>query len=478
MMRKLSFAFFAAALVSAWVPARADAPPSAAPAGAAGAAAITPPDLPIDRSVLPNGLEVLVHEDHRTPIVTVDVWYHVGSKDEPQGRNGFAHLFEHMMFQGSKHVPEDTYFLQLERAGASDVNGYTTDDRTAYHETVPRNRLELALWLESDRMGFLLDHVDQASFQGQVKVVKQERAQNYENRPYGLVDQYIRAALFPATHPYHRITIGTTEDLDAANVEDVKAFFRTWYLPNNATIAVVGDVTAQEAKDLVAKYFGPIPSGPAPQHVTAPLPQTASETRLDVGAGVELPRVDVDWVSAPAFAPGDAELEVLSDVLAHGKTSRLYKRLVYDMQIAQSVSATQDSMQLASVFEIEATARQGHTGDELLQVIDDELAKLRAQGIQDDEIGRATTGWAAQTLFALESVGERAERFQFYNQFAHDPGFLPKDFRNHMVTAQQVADAARRWLPARARVVTVVTPTPGAPLAGTITRTSTPGSRP
>jgi zinc protease len=443
------------------------------PAAAVADLGVAPPDLRVERTTLQNGLEVLFHEDHRTPIVTVDIWYHVGSKDEPQGRNGFAHLFEHMMFQGSKHVPEDTYFLNLERAGASDVNGYTTDDRTAYHETVPRNCLELALWLESDRMGFLLDHVDPTSFAGQLKVVKQERAENYENAPYGLVDQYIRAALFPASHPYHRVTIGTTEDLDRASVDDVKAFFRTWYLPNNATLIVAGDVDRKTAMDLVTQYFGPIPGGPPPRHVEAPAPQPKEETRLDIAAGVELPRVVISWITPPAYAPGDPELQVLAAVLAQGKTSRLYKRLVYDLQIAQSVSASQASMQLASTFEISATARPGHTADELLKVIDEELAKVRAQGLSDDEVGRGTTGYFSSTVFSLESDGARAERFEEYDQMAHDPGFLPKDFQSHVVSAPALANAARTWLPAGARVVALVTPAPDAPLSGKVVRTST-----
>src|SRR5580658_9945621 len=220
--------------------------------------------LAVDKTRLDNGLELVLHEDHRTPIVTVNLWYHVGSKDEPKGKNGFAHLFEHVMFQGSKHVPEDTYFLDLERVGATDINGSTALDRTNYFETVPSNQLELGLWLESDRMGFLLDHVDQATFAGQRDVVKNERRQNYENAPYGLVGQYVHAELFPPDHPYHLLTIGTPNDLDAATLDDVKAFFRTWYVPNNATLVIAGDIDKTQARALVDKYFGPIPSGSVP----------------------------------------------------------------------------------------------------------------------------------------------------------------------------------------------------------------------
>ncbi len=250
-------------------------------------------DVPFASYRLANGLQVVLHEDRRTPIVTVNIWYHVGSKDEPAGKNGFAHLFEHVMFQGSRHVPEDTFFRDLQSAGASEVNGTTNFDRTNYFETLPANRLELALWLESDRMAFLLDHVDNMTFTSQRDVVLNERRQNYENTPYGLVPQFLSAALFPAGHPYHLLTIGSPEDLARATLDDVKAFFRTWYVPNNATLVVAGDFDAAKTKALVEQYFGPIPGRPAPPRTSPPPVSLAGETRLDLEAGVELPRVYV-----------------------------------------------------------------------------------------------------------------------------------------------------------------------------------------
>ncbi len=219
--------------------------------------------LKIEKATLDNGLEVIFHEDHRTPVVAVDVWYHVGSKDEPAGKNGFAHLFEHLMFQGSKNVPEDMFFKFLERAGASDTNGTTNQDRTNYFETVPANELGLALWLESDRMGTLLDHVDQKTFESQREVVKNELRQNYENAPYGMVRMFVAAAVYPKEHPYHLLTIGTPHDLDAATLDDVRAFFKTYYVPNNATLVIAGDFQPAATKELVAKYFGPIAKGGA-----------------------------------------------------------------------------------------------------------------------------------------------------------------------------------------------------------------------
>jgi predicted Zn-dependent peptidase len=423
---------------------------------------------------LANGLEVVLHEDHRTPIVAVEVWYHVGSKDEPAGRQGFAHLFEHLMFQGSKHVPEDTYFRFLERAGASNVNGTTNEDRTNYFETVPRNRLDLALWLESDRMGFLLEHVDEQTFAGQREVVKNERRQNYENAPYGMVPRFVAEALYPAAHPYHHLTIGSPEDLDAATLEDVRQFFRTFYVPNNATLVIAGDIDPAATRALVDKYFGPIPRGPDPERVAvAGAPITAvrlkGEKQLEVEAGVELPRVVLAWPSPAFFAQGDADLDLLARVLAAGKTSRLYKRLVYDDQIAQDVSANQESAQLGSAFKVVATAKPGHTPEELLAAIDAELAKVRATSPSGAELARARATFLSREAFSLERVGTRADVISTYVHFLGDPGYLPKDLaRYESATPDSVRDAARSWLPADKRVVVMVRSVKGAPLAGSL----------
>jgi predicted Zn-dependent peptidase len=433
-------------------------------AGDADAAKIA---LPVRTTHLANGLEVVLHEDHRTPIIAVNLWYHVGSKDEAPGRYGFAHLFEHVMFQGSKHVAEDMYFRYLERAGASNINGSTAEDRTNYFETVPKNRLELALWLESDRMGFLLDHVDGQTFAGQRDVVKNERRQNYENAPYGMVPEFLSEALFPPSHPYHHLPIGSPEDLDRATLDDVKQFFRTWYVPNNATLVVAGDLEPESTLKLVEQYFGPIPRGASQEHAKAASVELAGEKRLDVEAGVELPRVVLAWVTPPLFAKGDGELDLLATVLTGGKTSRLYKRLVYDDQIAQDVSAFQGSEQLASKFEIVATAKPGHTSDELLTAIDQELARVRDVGIQEAELTRARTDFLAGEAFHLETEGRRADRINQYAQYTGDPGYLAKDIaRYEGVTTADVRDVARRWLPANKRVVAIVRPTKGAPLCG------------
>jgi zinc protease len=449
-----------AALVAAPVRA-ADAPSAAVTRGLA---------LQVKKATLANGLEVIVHEDHRTPIVTVNLWYHVGSKDEPAGKNGFAHLFEHLMFQGSKHVPEDTYFLDLERAGATSINGTTSFDRTNYFETVPRNRVELALWLESDRMGFLLDHVDQATFASQRDVVKNERRQSYENAPYGMVDSFIRAALYPVDHPYHLTTIGTEADLDAATLDDVRAFFRTWYVPNNASLVIAGDIDAGLAVALAEKWFAAIPAGTVPDRSrwNDPPQVTLSATKtLDVVAGVELPRLYLSWPTPPVFKSGDGDLDLAAHVLTEGKTSRLYKRLVYDMQIAQSVSAYEESQQLGSRFVIVATAQPGHTAKELETAIDEELTRLAGGGLTADELAHAQTATVTEAVFGLESDSARANLLNSYNQLAHDPAFLTKDLERYSsATADTVVQAVRQYLPLGRRIVAYVTPDKTAPVSG------------
>ena len=432
--------------------------------------------LPLEKTKLANGLEVILHEDRRTPIVTVNIWYHVGSKDEQPNKNGFAHLFEHVMFQGSKHVPEDTYFRYLERAGATDVNGTTNTDRTNYYETVPSNRLELALWLESDRMGFLLDHADEQTFASQREVVKNERRQNYENAPYGMVGTWIRENMFPASHPYHLLTIGTPKDLDNAKMDDVRSFFRTWYVPNNATLVIAGDIDKKTTTELVEKYFGPIPSHALPARTTPPEVKLAQETRIEVSAGVELPRVYISWPTPGIFTQPDGELDLVSHVLSSGKTSRLYKRLVYEKQIAQDVRAYQASLQIQSVYEIVATAQPGHTADELLKEIDDEVAKLQSGAVSVDELSRAKTSVVSGMVFGIESNGARASMLNTYNQMAGDPGFLPKDLaRFDAASTDSVRDTARKWL-TPGRIVTIVTPKKGAPICGELVRVMRGGS--
>lgn len=436
-----------------------------APGASAGAGA---PALPFERFVLPNGLEVILHEDHRTPIVAVNVWYHVGSKDELEGKNGFAHLFEHVMFQGSKHVAEDTFFKYLERAGASERNGTTNTDRTNYFETVPSSELALALWLESDRMGFLLDHANDETFKSQRDVVKNERRQNYENAPYGLVIQFIREALYPKEHPYRLLTIGTPQDLDSASFADVTAFFRTWYLPNNATLVVAGDIDKAAARAMITQYFGSLARGKDPHPKSKPVPTTLThEKRLRIEADVELPRLTVSWPTPVQYSKEDGELDLVAEVLSSGKTSRLYKRLVYDLQIAQDVSAYQASALLVSQFDITVTLKKGKDPDEVLKIVDEELGKLRETPPSDDELARARAKSLSGLVFDAERMTSRANAFNSYAQGTGDPGYFTKDLaRYDQATKEDLKRAAMTYLPPDKRIVTIVIPTAGAPRAG------------
>jgi predicted Zn-dependent peptidase len=429
---------------------------------------VTVPPLRIERYTLDNGLEVILHEDHRAPLVTVNIWYHVGAKDEPAGRNGFAHLFEHLMFQGSRHVPEDTFFLHLERIGATSVNGTTGDDRTNYFETVPSGRLATALWLESDRMGFLLDHVNQSTFESQRDVVLNEYRQNYENAPYGSVWQHLHRAVFPVTHPYHRIPIGTPEDLNRATLEDVRRFFRIWYAPNNATLVLAGDIDPAETRRLVQQYFGPIPRGPDVPRRPAPAPvQLTSETRVELEAGVELPRIYFAWPTPKYFAPGDAELDLVANILSNGASSRLFRKLVREQQIASDVAAFQSSMELASMFVVMVTGRPGQSVEALIRATDGEIDALRTQAPSVDELERARIDLTTSLLFSIEAMPNRADRLNLYRQHVGEPNFFAQDIaRYDAASPEDVTRTVNTYLPRHQRVVLTVTPTPGAPVSG------------
>jgi zinc protease len=435
--------------------------PAAAPASGI-------PHLTFEKYTLPNGLDVILSQDRRIPMVAVNLWYHVGPANEEPGRTGFAHLFEHMMFQSSKHVPEDSHFKLLEAAGASDINGTTDYDRTNYFETVPSNQLELALWLESDRMGYLIDKVDQPSLANQQDVVRNERRQSVENQPYGLAEETLVQTLFPPKHPYYGNVIGSHEDIQAAKLDDVRRFFRQYYAPNNASVAIVGDFDPAQAKTLVQKYFGTLKRGPAVPPIKAETPKITSERRKTVTARVELPRVYMAWITSPILKPGDADADIASNILGGGRSSRLYKKLVYEKQIAQSVSAVQQSLILGSVFQIEATARPGHTVQELEQAIDEELAVLRSKPVDAREIERARNRIETSIIGGLEVLGGFggvADRLNSYNHYLGTPDYLEKDVQRYRsVTPASVQAFAKDQLAQTSRVVLHVTPgQPAAP---------------
>src|SRR6476620_10105307 len=342
---------------------------AAAPAAAQAPAAPPKIEIQYTQFTLPNGLRVILHEDHSVPMVTVNMWYHVGSAREITKRTGFAHLFEHLMFMGSGHVKPGEFDESLEAAGG-DNNGSTENDRTNYWINVPANSLELALFLESDRMGYLLDSMTPKTVDLQRDVVKNERRQSVENQPYGEAQVVINEMLYPEGHPYHWPVIGYMEDLTAASYDDVVAFFRKYYAPANASLVVAGDLNPASARTLVEKWFGDVKPGPAPDPISIPGVALTGVQKKTITDRVQLPRLYLAWLTPRHFEPGDAALDMVADVLAGGKNSRLYKRLVYDMQIAQSVSAMQASAGLSSSFQIIATPRPGHTVAELQKVID------------------------------------------------------------------------------------------------------------
>jgi zinc protease len=447
-------------------------------ARAANKEAAKPPQVKLmfEKYTLPNGLEVILHEDHQLPLIAVNIWYHTGPANERAGQTGFAHLFEHLMFQASGHVPEDTYFKYLEAAGSSFVNGSTDFDRTNYLEDVPSNQLELALWLESDRMGFLLDRVTEASFANQQDVVRNERRQSVENAPYGLVEEELYHQLFPKTHPYYASVIGSHEDIQNAKVNDVREFFKQYYVPNNATLVIAGDLDKAKTKALITKYFASIPRGAEIPPITATTPPITQERRATVTDEVELPRVFMGWITAPIFKPGDAEAGLASDILAGGKSSRLYKTLVYEKQIAQDVNASLQSLTLGSVFEIVATAKPGHTAEELEAAIDAELQKFAAEGPTAAELAASQNSTYSGIVSSLERVGSFggvADRLNLYNQQAKDPGYLNKDLARYAaVTTGGIKKFAAEALTKDKRVVVygipgkkIVPPAPETPAA-------------
>jgi zinc protease len=427
---------------------------AAAPAGAAARLSV-----PYEMFRLPNGLTVIVHEDRSAPIVSVNTWYHVGSGRETPGRTGFAHLFEHLMFEGSKNVPEGAFDRWLEAVGG-DNNGSTNNDRTNYWENAPANALEVPLFLESDRMGFLVDAMSPEKVDGQRDVVKNERRQGVENQPYGRVEDLLPPALFPKDHPYSWPVIGSMADLSAASRQDVVDFFRKWYGPANASVVIAGDVDAKEVRRLAEKWFADVPPS-EPVEPYAPRPVVLrEEKRLVLEDDVQLPRLYVAWVTPPALAPGDAALDAVAGVLASGKNSRLYRRLVYDLQVAQDVAAYQGSAALASTFQVVVTARAGRALPEILRLVDEEIARLAQEPPAERELARFLNQTEAGFYDRLERVGGfggKADQLNAYYVATGNPDFFEEDLaRYRALSPSDVQAAASRWLGPGRVIVSVV----------------------
>jgi zinc protease len=433
------------------------------------AARAATPEIPFEQYRLQNGLDVILHVDHAAPLAHVEVWYKVGSKDEVPGKTGFAHLFEHMMFQGTKHIPEDAYFKYLGQAGASARNGSTSTDRTNYFETLPSSELELGLWLESSRMGFLLERPSfRAAFENQRDVVKNERRQRVENVPLGLVGQIEAETLYPAGHPYSHEVIGSMADLDAATENDVRSFFSRYYAPNNAVLLIAGDIDPARVKGLVEKYFGTIPAGPpVVRRTVPPVPTPTAERRLAMEAKVNLPQGIMAWTTVPFYAPGDAELDLASSILAGGKSSRLYRRLVYDLKVAQSVSAAHHSRVYGGIFEIRFAPMPGHTVAELEKLINEELDRLRTAPVELAELERVRNEVKTDAVSGLQSLQGVGSRLLAYNVFAGDAGYFSRDLaRYEQADPAALQTWASKVLRPESRLTITIDPNPAAPIMG------------
>jgi zinc protease len=417
--------------------------------------------VPHTQFTLPNGLNVILHRDPSVPVVAVNLWYHVGSGHERPGRTGFAHLFEHVMFEGSTHVPEGSFDTWLEAAGANN-NGSTSVDRTNYYIDLPSNALDLALFLESDRMGFLLDDKAPDKINGQRDVVKNEKRQGVDNQPYGQAFIELPAMLYPSSHPYSWSTIGSMEDLTNASFEDVARFFRTYYVPNNASLVIAGDIDIDATRKLVEKWFSEIPRGKPVPALAPPTPVLDGVKKKTITDRVQLPRLYMGWHTPGLFRPGDATLDIVANLLAGGKNSRLYKRLVYDLQIAQDVSAFQQSQALGSNFFIITTARPGQSLDKLQAVIDEELDRMRASPPEAREMTRALNQIEANFYRAMERVGGfggKADQLNSYYKTTGSPDSFARDLeRYRAVTAADVKTAVEQYLPKDRRVELSVVP--------------------
>ena len=412
--------------------------------------------VPFVMDTMPNGLRLIVHEDHSVPVVTTYVWFHVGSGDERPGRTGFAHLFEHLMFMGSEHAPYPQFDRLLEAAGASN-NGSTTNDRTNYFEQGPSSALPLMLWLEADRMGWLLPTMDSAKVDLQRDVVKNERRQSYENQPYGLVGDVLPGLLYPSGHPYSWTVIGSMKDLSAASLEDVKDFFRHYYAPNNAVIVVAGDVKPEEVRALVRKYFADIPRGPAISRPSVTAFALPKNTLAMLEDQVQLPRLYYNWHTGKVGTADDAALDLTAYILTGAKNSRLTQKLVYQLQLATNAAAFQDGKRLDGDFTVLTTARPGHALPELQAVVDAELRKLADEGPSPRELDQAKNSTEAQFLSALESTTRKADLLNaYYYQTGNPDGFQADLDRYRAVTAEDVRRVVKSYLLAPKVILSVV----------------------
>lgn len=413
--------------------------------------------IPYEKYILPNGLTVILHEDHSDPIVHVDVTYHVGSAREEISKSGFAHFFEHMMFQGSDNVGDEQHFKIVTEAGGT-LNGTTNTDRTNYFETLPSNQLEVALWLESDRMGFFLDAVTQKKFEIQRATVKNERGQNYDNRPYGLAHEKICQALFPYGHPYSWLTIGYIEDLNRSNVEDLKKFFMRWYGPNNATLTVAGDMNPGETLNLVQKYFGSIPKGPAVSSMPKELLKLDKDRYISYEDNIRFPMLSVVFPSVPSFHADEAPLDVLADIIGGEKNSIMYKNFIKSEK-AQSANAMNPTMELSGMFELTVRTLPETKLSEVEAMVREAIAEFEKRGVTDEDLKRFKATYESSTIQSLASVSGKASRLASFQTFQGNPNLIGKDLERYQkVTREDVIRVFNQYIKGKHAVVLSVYP--------------------
>jgi predicted Zn-dependent peptidase len=420
--------------------------------------------IPFEKFTLDNGLTVILHRDAQSPLVAVDIWYHVGSKDEQPGRTGFAHLFEHLMFMGSEHAPYPSFDSIMENWGGHN-NGSTSNDRTNYYEIGPSNLLETILWLEADRLATLPVVITEEELERQRKVVQNERRQSYENRPYGNAELMIPEIMYARPHPYNWPVIGSHEDLVAATVADVRAFFDRFYRPSNASLVIAGDFEPAATRRLVEKYFGWMPARPAPPRVTATVEPLREDRRETIADRVQLPRLRFEWHSPAMFAPGDADLDLAAQILGGGKSSRLYKGLVFEQRLAQDAWAYQSSQALGSLFGLGMTAKPGQSLEALESSSKKIVEALASDGPTEAELERARNSHLADYYKGLDSLQTRADLLNHYEQALGDPGGMAADLdRYHRTTTRSVRDAFAAMASAKRLILSIV-PDPSAPAA-------------
>lgn len=403
-------------------------------------------NLPYEKYKLNNGLEVILHKDTSLPLVSVNIWYKVGSAYEEKGKTGLAHLFEHMMFQGSENVPKEMHFRYIQEAGGT-LNGSTNFDRTNYYEKLPSNSLELALWLESDRMGYFLSALTKEKLDNQKSVVANERLERYDNQPYGLAWELVLKNLYPEGHPYSWATIGYLDDIKNYTLEDVQDFFRVHYTPDNAALVIAGDIELNKTKDLVNKYFGSIiPSvqKKEPAITDFRINKNIVVEHLD---NVQLDRLYLAWHTDKIYTNDDPTLDVLADILSGSKNSRLYKRLVFDEEISQDVSAFQFSGKFGGMFMIISTAKPGVSLDMIKKIIFDEIETVINHGVEDKELIKTKNGIKASYIYSMQSLDNIADRLNMYNFYLNEPNKFNFDLlRYNKINNKDVTDVCRKYL--------------------------------